>query len=303
MNKIYEKNKKSEKLVTIALHFGKLDYLPLVENFLKSLLVCVTYPNIELMLVETGGNKSVRDWFESLDFSTKFVNFNGDKTSISCNAGCKIKKSLVFKDPVPGDEWYMSFSKGISEAISRARGEYFVILAEDNQFNVRGPIIQKYIDILELQENEKSFVHFMAQQQYKYFKKNNHYSGPFEKNDFKYFQVSKTQLCTKWCPFSLTKVKNYDLLGGFPIPQHNEPSNIPQITLAEKSFSLGVARFYPLISHGVWFHNNDRGKFIEKIIENSKLNPDYVLYPIHDYNEINKLEINQPLATDSFLYA
>ena len=292
---------KEQKLVTLALHFGKIDYLPLAENFLKSLLVCVTYPNIELMLVETGGNRSVRKWFENLDFSTNFVNYNGNKTGIVCNPGCNIQKTLVFLDPHPQDAWYMSFSKGISEAIRRAQGEYFVILAEDNQFNIKGPIIQSYIDVLELEGNEKSFMHFMAQHEYKYHKKNNRHIGPFENKKFRYYQVEKTEECTKWCPFGLTRIKNYDLLGGFPIPKLDEPSNIPQIVLSQKAYSLKTSRFYPLISHGVWFHNNHRKKFVAKILEKSKSNPNYVLYPIHDYNKLEKLTINRPLSTDGFL--
>jgi hypothetical protein len=291
---------RDQKLVTLALHFGKIDYLPLAENFLKSLLMCVTYTNIELMLVETGENRTVRKWFEDLDFSTNFITHAGIKTDIVCNPGCNIQKSLVFLDPEPQDEWYMSFSKGIAEAIKQARGEYFVILAEDNQFNVKGPIIQSYIDVLELKENEKSFVHFMTQHQYKYHKNNNRHKGPFENNGFKYFQVEKTKECTKWCPFGLTKLKNYDLLGGFPIPKLNEPSNIPQITLSQKAHSLKMSRLYPLVSHGVWFHNNDRRKFVENILEKSRVNPNYVLYPIHDYNEIKKVVISQPLSTDNF---
>lgn len=291
---------KDQKLVTLALHFGKIDYLPLAENFLKSLLMCVTYPNIELMLVETGGNRTVRKWFENLDFSTNFINHAGDKTDIVCNHGCNIQKSLIFLDPEPQDEWYMTFSKGISEAINRSRGEYFVILAEDNQFNVRGPIIQRYIEVLEMEENEKSFVHFMAQHEYKYHKNNNRHEGPFKNNGFRYFQAQKTKECTKWCPFGLTRLKNYSLLGGYPIPKPNEPANIAQISLSQRAHSLKMTRFYPLISHGVWFHNNDRKNFVETILKNSKLDPNYVLYPIHEYNEMNKIETSKPISTDRF---
>lgn len=295
----------NKKLVTLALHFGKIDYLPLVENFLKSLLICVTYPNIELMLVETAGNRSVRKWFESLDFSTNFINYNGSQTSISKHGICNIQKSLVFLDPDPKDAWYMSFSKGISAAIRQARGEYFVILSEDNQFNVKGPLIQSYIDILELKGNERSFVHFMTQHEHKYHKKNNSHVGPFENKDFRYFQVPRSSECTKWCPFGLTKLKNYDLLGGFPIPKLDEPSNIPQTILSQKAYSLKMTRFYPQISHGVWLHNDLRKPFVKKILEESKSNPNYVLYPMHGYNKLAKTvaenDVHYPLSTERFL--
>ena len=41
-------------LVTVAIHTGKEEYAPLLQNLLKSFLICNEYPNIELIIVESG---------------------------------------------------------------------------------------------------------------------------------------------------------------------------------------------------------------------------------------------------------
>ena len=80
--------------VSIAVHSGKEEYTPLLENLFKSFLVCNQYPEIELILLETAGNSRVRDWFKNLDFDNFFVNFDGDKTTIEKCPEVKIKKSI-----------------------------------------------------------------------------------------------------------------------------------------------------------------------------------------------------------------
>ena len=42
--------------ITISIHFGKKDNYPFLENFLKSFLICNTYPNIQITITETGGD-------------------------------------------------------------------------------------------------------------------------------------------------------------------------------------------------------------------------------------------------------
>ena len=54
--------------LSIAIHSGVFGYWPLLQNLLKSFLVCNEYPSIEIILVESGGNKKIRDWFEKIDF-------------------------------------------------------------------------------------------------------------------------------------------------------------------------------------------------------------------------------------------
>ena len=43
--------------LSIAVHSGVFKFWPLLQNLLKSFVVCNEYPNIEIMLVESGGNK------------------------------------------------------------------------------------------------------------------------------------------------------------------------------------------------------------------------------------------------------
>jgi len=288
-------------LVTIALHCGKQDYYPLVENYLKSLLICVEYPNIEVMLVETGGNKDIRDWFERLDFSKNFVNFDGTETNVTKHPGTKMQKSLVFLDPDPDDIWYMCYVKGMKAAIKHGKGKYFVLSAEDNQFNVKGDVISDYIGLLESPGNEKSFVHFFSQQAYKYKKRNNSFTGPHQNNGFDYYEVKQERLTSKWCPFGLTNIEHYTTLGEITVPKHDDHPHIPWEEYAEKVYQMGYKRFYPQLSHGVWMYNNDRTEYINKIKTNTKNNPNYVLYGIGMYDELKKVKSSLPFSTDNFV--
>ena len=55
--------------LTICIHFGKKDNYPFLENLLKSFLVCNLYPNIEIIIAETGGDKEIRNWLKKIDFN------------------------------------------------------------------------------------------------------------------------------------------------------------------------------------------------------------------------------------------
>ena len=70
------------KKLTISIHFGKKDNYPFLENFLKSFLICNTYPNIRIIITETGGSSEVRNWLKKIDFKKDFINFDGVKTNI-----------------------------------------------------------------------------------------------------------------------------------------------------------------------------------------------------------------------------
>ena len=87
---------KTENMITLAVHSGKKEYVPLLENLFKSFLICNSYPSIEVILLETAGNKEVREWFSSINFSDFFSNFDGQKTSIKKQNGVSIKKTLLF---------------------------------------------------------------------------------------------------------------------------------------------------------------------------------------------------------------
>ena len=94
---------KKADLVTIALHTGKTSNYPLIENVLKSFLICNEYPNIELILIETGENDDLREWYSGLDFDSEFVNFDGTKTTIKKKPNVDIEKRTMFFDELEGD--------------------------------------------------------------------------------------------------------------------------------------------------------------------------------------------------------
>ena len=77
-----QKNMKPNDVVSIAIHSGKVEYIPLLQNLIKSFLVCNEYPNIELILIESAGNNNIRKWFSEIDFQHNFVNFDQTPTSL-----------------------------------------------------------------------------------------------------------------------------------------------------------------------------------------------------------------------------
>ena len=292
-----EEDDKNE-IVTIALHCGKKDYYPLVENFLKSLLTCVTYPNIELMLIESAGNTEIIRWFEQLDFEDYFINFLGSKSRIIKNKGVKIAKNVKIYTYPKNYKWFQCYLESIQNAIKDASGKYFCFFAEDNQFTVKGDIISDYIKIMKNENNFKSFVHFFGQQKYKLFKQNNYFKR--HSKNFEGIEYFKPQ--HKWDFWSLTLTENYRHIGDLAqsIIEVEKPHNTV-IDYSNRTKEMGYVRVYPKIPHGIWFHNNDRKKIIDKITKNSH-NPDYVYYQIFDKNEmINKMKDQTiPLSTDDF---
>ena len=78
---------------SLAIHSGKIDYVPLLENLLKSFLICNEYPNVELILIESAQNQPIREWFKSIDFESNFQNFDGKITGVRANKRSKIKNN------------------------------------------------------------------------------------------------------------------------------------------------------------------------------------------------------------------
>lgn len=282
--------------VTIALHTGKKEYYPLVENFLKSLLLCVTYPKIEVMLIESAGIKEIREWFDSIDFEENFINFSGKETKIRKNDNVEILKTTQFYDFPDEYEWFECYTESIQRAINNAKGEYFAFFAEDNQFTIKGNVIEDYIKIMKSENSFKSFVHFFAQQKYKLFKPNNY----FDKNASEVECVEYFKPKHKWDFWSLTKTKNYFDIGQLKKSSREKPHNTI-IEYGDRTRDLGYVRVYPKLPHGVWFANNDRQKIINKIIRNSD-NPDYVYYKIVSKEDMVNLmsDYTLPMSTDDF---
>jgi hypothetical protein len=287
------------EMVTIALHTGKKEYYPLIENFLKSLLMCVTYPKLEIMLIESSGNNEIRSWFDKIDFDDYFINFSGVKTNIKKHTGVDIIKTVKCYDFAPELEWFECYLQSIQLAIDDSIGKYFCFFAEDNQFTVRGDIINDYIKIIKKENNCKSFVHFFAQQKYKLFKSNNY----FDKKSSNVEGVEYYKPKHKWDFWSLTLTKNYLDIGRLvkPTSETYADQHRPVDDYSKRTKEAGYVRVYPKLSHGVWFHNNDRDKIISSIMKNSN-NPDYVYYKIFDKATImQKIESYKlPLSTDDY---
>jgi len=287
---------KEKPLVTICLHTGKLKNYPLIENFIKSFLVCNFYENVELMLIESSGSKELRTWFENLDFEDFFVNFSGKKSNIKKRKNISIKKSLKFYDFPETDLWFQCYTKSIQRAINDASGKYFCFFAEDNQFTIKGNIIDDYIKILEEENNFKSFVHFFGQQKYKFFKENNYFSKiPQTIEDIKYFKPSH-----KWDFWSLTLKENYEKIGSLKESTKDKPHNTIE-EYSRRTKDQNFVRVYPKIPHGIWFHNKSNQKIINMIKSNHN-NPDFICYKIIDKSEaIEIFKDNMPISTDDYL--
>lgn len=287
---------KEKPLVTICLHTGKLQNYPLVENFIKSFLVCNFYENIEFMLIESSGNEKLRDWFKSLDFEDYFVNFSGVKSNIKKRENISILKTLGFYDFPGTDIWFECYTKSIQKAINDASGKYFCFFAEDNQFTIKGNIIDDYIKILE-SHNFKSFVHFFGQQKYKLFKENNYFDKtPKIVDGIRYFKPRH-----KWDFWSLTLKENYNIIGPLEESTVEKPHNTIQ-EYSQRTENKGFVRVYPHIPHGIWFHNNDNDQIISKIIKN-KNDPNYIHFNIIEKCQAKKLfkDISLPVSTDEYI--
>ena len=286
-------------LVTIAIHTGKEEYAPLLQNLLKSFLICNEYPNIELVIVESGSRENVRSWLESLDFNDSFVNFDGSKTNITKNSGVSIEKTLIFNDFDDSFIWYQCYVQSLKDSIEKSKGDFFVYLAEDNQLTVKGNIISDYIHMINTFGKDKSIIHFNAQQGYKYQKSNNRFGELIsiggKTSAYRPFN-------TKWCPFSLIHKTALSRIGEIPLPDEEDPHRSIN-ECSEKCQDLGFSRYYPAVPAGAWLPNDPRDFFIDLINRKTKENPDYVMIPIFKKEDLvrQSLKISRPISTDDFL--
>lgn len=280
--------RKSPKL-SIAIHSGVFDFWPLLENLIKSFVACNQYPNIEMMLVESGGDKRTRDWFEKIDFEDYFININGEKTNIKKHPDVTIEKTLKFIDLDPSIKGRNScYNRAISQCIDSFKGELFVMMAEDNQFIVEGNLIDDYIKILDHFGRDSSMVSFFALHNYKFYKKNNLATGPHTigSTNMPFF----TPVQQKWnfdficdrgvydridtirADKNIKEEDGWDVVHGLVQQNNDIVSNLFPTTGSD------FRRVYACIPSGLWMHNNDRGRLINKIKESTKKDPNYLLY-------------------------
>ena len=289
---------KSQEMVTIAIHTGKEEYAPLLQNLLKSFLLSNKYPNIELMLVESGSEEKVRGWLEDLDFDSNFVNFDGTATNIKKAPGVSIKKTLLFNNFDSDFPWGLCYMQSLKDSIEKASGEFFVYLAEDNQMTVSGDIISDYIHLINTSGRDKTIVHFCAQQGYKYKKENNRFGDAICVDKILAYQPFNT----KWCPFSLIHRDALHRIGDIPLPDDEDihkSINVP----SQRCRDMGFVRYYPAVPAGVWLPNSTRQSFIDLIARKTDENPDYVMIPIFEKDTVKKSaeSMKRPISTDDFL--
>ena len=289
-----------QPLVSVAVHTGKFEFYPMLQNVLKSFLVSNTYPNIELILVESGQNEQIRQWLRDLDLYN-FTNLDGSQSNIRPNDNVNITKKLLFPDFEEPNTFFSKkcapFIQSFEIALNESSGEYFTYLAEDNQFVVKGDLIGDLIKILKSKGESDYMVYFHTMQMYKYGKNNNRYLGPLEADGVKYFDLAEV----KWDQSMLCSKKIYDRLG--PIKDWDLPHGVNE-HYAKTAAELDIKRIYPLVYPCMWFHNDHRDNIINTIEEGTKKNPDYILFKIHEYEDVIGAAKNpaRPYSTEDFMF-
>ena len=316
--------------LSIAIHSGVFDHWPLLQNLLKSFLVCNEYPSIEIMLVESGGNKKIRDWFEKIDFDDFFVNLDGQKTDIKKHPAVKIEKTLKFLDFPSSFRGMQCWSRTISQCIDSFKGDFFVLLAEDNQFVIKGDIISDYIKILDHFGRNRTSVNFFSNEKYKYMKKNNKSTGPHKlkttdlsffvpiQQKYQYAAISSRELYNRIDSIRDKKnIKHEDgwhwnfLCMWYPTDEKQGVSattDLPEIKGDKKwkwppAMPLDFKRIYPAVPCGIWIPNLNRSTLIKKILDLTKLDPSRLLYQSLDKVSQFRLTENleRCLYTEEFL--
>jgi hypothetical protein len=286
-------------LVSVAIHTGKYEFYPMLQNILKSFLVSNTYPNIELILVESGQNEKIREWFRNLDLYN-FTNLDGSKSSIRPNQGVNITKKLVFPDFEEPNTFFSEkcapFIQSFEIALNESSGESYTYLAEDNQFIAKGNLIGDLIKILKNKGEDNHMVYFHTMQMYKYRKNNNRFRGPLLADGIRYFDLAEV----KWDQTMLCSKKIYERLG--PIKDWNLPHGVNEY-YAKTANELNIKRIYPLVYPTMWFHNDHRDEIIKTISEGTASDPDYILFKIHEYDDLIRAasDNGRPYSTEDFM--
>jgi hypothetical protein len=287
-------------LVSYALHTGKLEFTSLVENLVKSFLICNTYPNIELILIESAGNESVRNWFSSLDFDTYFSNFDGSLTTIKKSPQVSIKKELLFLDYRKTDNWHVCYMESFKASVRSATGKYFLFTAEDSQFIAQGNMLSDYITLLKHLGEDHTLLHLLAQPARKFHKPTNRYTGPYVTGRINYFtpQIKKPE-------HQLFVKKSLLESWGEMKKQTNDDNGRFLKDFQAKMEEHGVSRIYPAISIGTWINNSEREFFINVIRQETLKSPDFVLFNIHSidalYSLFCRFKMTTPITVEDLL--
>ena len=183
--------------LTICLHFGKKENYPFLENFLKSFLICNTYPKIDLIITETGGDLEIRKWLKKINFNKNFINFDGSVTNIKKNKKTNSKLKLIFHKRIHKGKFWVPYMKSFIDAAyaKDSLKNYFVFFVEDCQFFIKGDITSIIINAMEKIGNEKMHVGFCIWTKYRYDKSSNKIKEIIKINkNFLLFKTEETKV-------------------------------------------------------------------------------------------------------------
>ncbi len=261
------------------------------------------------MLVESGGNQKIRDWFNQIDFSDFFVNLDGKKTQIKKHSNVSIEKTVKFidfNDSITGRN--SCYNRAISQCIDDFKGEFFVMLAEDNQFIVEGDVISDYIKILENFGRDESMMYFFSQQAYKLHKQNNRATGPhkIDSSELLFFTPVEQKwdmgaICSRGLYNKMKKERNARSI------DEEQNWDIHHGLVEQNTLLFSVCdfkRIYPAIPCGVWMYNDHKDKVVDKIKTETEKNADFILYKTVDksllYDLLKTKNWDLPLATENY---
>lgn len=276
------------KKITISIHFGKKDNYPFLENFLKSFLICNTYPNIQIIITETGGDLQIRNWLKKIDFSKNFINFDGVKTNIKRNKNTKPILKLVFHKKIHKGSFWVPYMKSFNDTAYEKdnTNNFFVFFVEDCQFFIKGNLILKIIKSLSKIGVLNNHIGLSIWTSYRYKKFNNRVKKIIKINkNLSLFETAEI----KGDIFSVMSRKLLKKTGRIVTQKDGEKYRQQAINdLTKRFIKHNVKRFYPSIAPIVTLDNDYHDFFREKIISETKKNPDYVLLKIISEKEYYK---------------
>jgi len=284
-------------MISIAVHNGKEEYVPLLQNFLKSVLACNTYPDIELILIESAGNDNVRSWMDSIDFDSAFVNFDGTETSIEKKPGVEIKKTCLFIDYPDDLPWFTCYQDAVRESLRISTGEYFVFVAEDNQFVT--DTLGSCIAIIDKMGKEQSMVSLSTVPRYKYLKANNQRRKAIEGSE--YFECTNT----KWDPTYVCHKDIYARLGPMALSDSTNQHR-PIEYLSKRARKIGAKRYFLAMAPNVWCEENDKKRNVSTISKATAGDPDFLLFRPKTVDQMRMIyesryrSQNMPIDTNFF---
>lgn len=269
----------SKEKLTICIHFGKKTNYPFLQNFLKSFLICNTFPNIELKIYETSGDKEIRNWLKKINLNNFFINFEGSITKIKKNINTKPKLKLIFSKKIfKGNFWVPYMESFINESY-RKKGGFFIFLAEDCQYFLKGDIVQNLVEILKKLEPKENHLSVCVWGKYRYNKDNNKVNKVIKINN--YLSLFQTVEPKADILLNLVSRKLFHFVGKINKPKNTIKSRHSVILDLTKKFKKNnIKRYYSSIAPIMILENDYHEYFINKIKSETKRNPNFVLCKI-----------------------